>query len=185
MGIVIGGMTISLDGFVEDREGSIGRLYPDMEALHETESLKESIATTGAVVMGRRTFAMGDADWYAGNYEFQVPIIVLTHHPPEKMPKQDDNLTFTFVTDGVESAVRQAKAAAGERNVVIVGGASTIQHCLRAGLVDVLELSIVPVVLGGGRALFDPAAQSLRLEKIRVFDSPCRTDIRYRVVKEN
>src|SRR6185436_16755984 len=99
MGIVIGGMTISLDGFVEDRDGSVGRLYPDMEAMHESEALKELIATTGAVVMGRKAFAMGDPDWYAGNYEFQAPIFVLTHHPPEKMPKQDDKLTFTFVTD--------------------------------------------------------------------------------------
>jgi dihydrofolate reductase len=183
MGIVIGGMTISLDGFVEDRDGSVGRLYPDMEAMHESEALKELIATTGAVVMGRKAFAMGDPDWYAGNYEFQAPIFVLTHHPPEKRPKQDDKLTFTFVTDGVESAIRQAQAAAGERNVMIIGGASTIQQCLRAGLVDVLEVGIAPVVLGGGKALFGPAAGSLKLEKLRVFDSPGRTDIRYRVVK--
>jgi len=182
MGKVIGGMTISLDGFVEDRDGSVSRLYPDMEALHQTEALKEAIATTGAVVMGRRTFAMGDADWYAGNYEFQVPIFVVTHHPPEKMPRQDDKLTFTFVTDGVESAIRQAKAAAGERNVVIVGGASTTQQCLRAGLVDELEIGIAPVVLGGGKALFETST-ALQLEKIRVLDSPGRTDIRYRVVK--
>jgi dihydrofolate reductase len=184
MGIVIGGMTMSLDGFVEDRAGSVSRLYPDMEALHQTEVLKELIATTGAVVMGRRAFAMGDPDGYAGNYEFQVPIFVLTHHPPEKMPRQDDKLTFTFVTDGVASAIRQAKAAAGERNVVIIGGASTTQQCLRAGLVDELQIGIVPVVLGGGKALFDAAtADGLRLEKLRVVDSPIMTDIWYRVVK--
>jgi dihydrofolate reductase len=185
MGIVIGGMAISLDGFVEDRAGSTARLYPDMEALHETETLKEQIATTGAVVMGRRTFAMGDPDWYVGNYEFQTPIFVVTHHPPEKAPKQDDKLTFTFVTDGVASAIQQAKAAAGERNVVIVGGASTLQQCLRAGLVDVLEMGIAPVVLGGGKALFDTeTAEGLRLEKVRVLDSLNWTDIRYRVVKD-
>ncbi|MEP7358672.1 MAG: dihydrofolate reductase family protein, partial [Anaerolineales bacterium] len=178
MGIVIGGMAISLDGFVEDQEGSTARLYPDMDALHETETLKEQIATTGAVVMGRKTFAMGDPDWYAGNYEFQAPIFVVTHHPPEKTPKQDDKLTFTFVTDGVASAIRQAKAAAGERNVVIVGGASTLRQCLQAGLVDELQMAVAPVVLGGGKALFDAAtAEGLRLEKVRVLDELDWTEI--------
>jgi len=110
---VIVGMTISIDGFVADQNGNASRLYPDLAALRHTAYMKDAIEQTGAVLMGRRTFEMGNADSYVGNYEFQVPIFVLTHHPPSVAPKQDEHLTFTFVTDGLESAVAQAKAAAG------------------------------------------------------------------------
>ena len=97
---------MSLDGFINDRSGSVGALYPDLEALRNTKPLQEAIQNTGAVVMGRNTYAMAeDPDWYAGNYEFQVPIFVLTHEVPKKMPKQTGELTFTFVTDGIERVV--------------------------------------------------------------------------------
>ena len=98
MAKVIVGMTISLDGFVADQNGNAGRLYPDLAALRYTAYMKDAIEQTGAVLMGRRTFEMGDPDSYVGNYEFQVPIFVLTHHPPSVAPKQDEHLTFTFVT---------------------------------------------------------------------------------------
>ena len=98
MAKVIVGMTISLDGFVADQNGHAGRLYPDLAALRYTTYMKDAIEQTGAVLMGRRTFEMGDPDSYVGNYEFQVPIFVLTHHPPSVAPKQDEHLTFTFVT---------------------------------------------------------------------------------------
>src|SRR3972149_2142448 len=92
------------------------------------------IEETGAVLMGRRTFEMAaDPDWYVGSYELQVPIFVLTHEPPRVAPKHDEHLTFTFVTDGIESAVKQAKAAAGDRAVTVVGGADGIRQLLRAG----------------------------------------------------
>src|SRR5258706_6932602 len=117
MATVVIGMTMSLDGFVEDRNGDVSRLYPDLKSLRDTEMLQESIRATGAVVMGRRTFAMGDPDSFVGQYEYQVPIFVLTHAPPAKPPKQDDKLTFTFVTDGIASAIRQARAAAGDTTV--------------------------------------------------------------------
>ena len=107
---------MSLDGFINDRSGSVEVLYPDLAALPDTEPLRESIRKTGAVVMGRNSFAMAeDPDWYAGNYEYQVPIFVLTHNSPEKLPKQTDELTFTFITDGIQTAIRQAKVAAGRR----------------------------------------------------------------------
>ena len=77
---VIVGMTISLDGFVADQNGNAGRLYPDLAALRHTAYMKDAIEQTGAVLMGRRTFEMGDPDSYVGNYEFQVPIFVLAHH---------------------------------------------------------------------------------------------------------
>src|SRR5207249_5605033 len=108
-------MTISLDGFVADQNGNAGRLYPDLAALRCTPYMEDAIEQTGAVLMGRRTFEMGHPDSFVGNYEFQVPIFVLTHPPPSVAPKQDEHLTFTFVTDGVESAVAQAKAAVRDK----------------------------------------------------------------------
>src|SRR5829696_9961469 len=114
MGRVIAGMTMSLDGFVADADGKVDRLYADLAELRRTPSMGTTIAATGAVLMGRRTFEMGDPDSYVGNYEFQVPIFVVTHHAPAVAPKQDEHLTFTFVTEGVERAIDQARAAAGE-----------------------------------------------------------------------
>src|SRR5207302_10970377 len=123
--------------------------------------LEESIATTGAVVMGRRTYQMGEPDSYAESYEFQVPIFVLTHTVPQQKPKQNARLRFTFVTDGVESAIAQAKKAAGEKNVTIVGGPTIARHCLSLGLIDELQLGIVPVLLGAGLRLFDQLDQQI------------------------
>src|SRR5260221_5839163 len=120
MGKVIDGLTHSLDGFVSDPGGDVGRLYPDLGNLRFTEMLKEEIRTTGAVLMGRHSYNMGDPDSFADNYEYQVPIFVLTHHIPEKKPKENDRLTVTFVTDGIENAVAKAKAAAGGENVLLI-----------------------------------------------------------------
>jgi dihydrofolate reductase len=154
MAKVIAGMTMSVDGFVTDADGSASRLYPDLAALRDTSYMQQAIAETGAVLMGRRAFEMGDPDSFVGEYEFQVPIFVLTHHPPAIPPKQDGNLTFTFVTDGVESAVSQAKAAAGDRSVQVIGGADVVQQLLDAGLVDELHVDVMPVLLGDGLRLF-------------------------------
>jgi dihydrofolate reductase len=183
MAKVIVGMTTSLDGFVNDRNGSVERLYPDLEALAKTEFLKEAIAYTGAVVMGRRAYDMGNGDFTG--YEFQVPIFVVTHRPPKDAPKgQNANLTITFVTEGIEAAVQRAKKAAGPRDVTVVGGASTAQQIMRAGLADHLEVGIVPVLFGEGLRLFENLGDHApRLETMRVLESPGRTDIKYRVVK--
>ena len=108
---VIGGMNMSLDGFVNDRNGSVSRLYPDMQAMVESEVLQEAMRTTGAVLMGRHSYDMGNGDFTG--YEFQVPLFVVTHNAPDQVAKgENDKLSFTFVTDGIESAVNQAKAAA-------------------------------------------------------------------------
>jgi hypothetical protein len=89
MGKVISGMTMSLDGFVNDRNGSVQALYPDLTDWTKTEPGKESIQNTGAVVMGRNSYAMAeDPDWFAGNYEYQVPIFVLTPHPAKRPPRE-------------------------------------------------------------------------------------------------
>jgi dihydrofolate reductase len=179
---VIVGMTISLDGFVADQNGNAGRLYPDLAALRHTAYMKDAIGQTGAVLMGRRTFEMADADSYVGDYEFQVPIFVLTHHPPSIAPKQDEHLTFTFVTDGVESAVAQAKAAARDKAVQVVGGVSIAQQLLGAGLVDELHVDIMPVFLGSGLRSFDGSGlEGVRLEKINVQEVGARTSLRFRM----
>jgi len=184
---VIVGMTVSLDGFVADQNGNAGRLYPDLAALRYTAYMKDAIEQTGAVLMGRRTFEMADADSYVGDYEFQVPMFVLTHHPPSVAPKQDEHLTFTFVTDGVESAVAQAKAAARDKAVQVFGGVSIAQQLLDAGLVDELHVDIMPVFLGIGLRSFESSSlervrlEKIKLEKISVQEVGARTSLRFRV----
>ena len=183
MGNVIVGATMSLDGFMNDRHGDVSRLYPDLEALRRTEMLQEEIRTTGAAVMGRRAYDMAEGD--LTDYEYQVPIFVLTHHLPEKAVKgENDRLTVTFVTDGIQSAIEKAKAVAGDKPVMVIGGANTAQQCLRAGLVDEIHIGIVPILLGEGLRFFEPLAnEQMELERTRVFESPTRTDLWFRVVK--
>ncbi len=159
MAKVLLGMTMSLDGFINDRNGGVDHLYPDLEALRKTEALQELIRTTGAVVMGRRAYDMAAGDFT--DYEFQVPIFVLTHQAPERVAKgENERLTFTFVTDGIESAIRQAKVAAGDKDVSVIGGARTVQQCLQAGLGDELQIDIRPVLLGEGLRLFEHLSMS-------------------------
>lgn len=184
MATVTAGMTMSLDGYVADRSGSADRLYTDLADLRDTEYMQSAIRETGAVVMGRRAFEMGDPDSYVGSYEFQVPIFVLTHHPPRVAPKQDGRLTFTFVTDGPASAIKQATAAAGDRVVQVVGGASVVQQLLRAGLVDELRVDVMPVLLGDGLRLFEQVEEArIQLEKIDLKEVGARTSLAFRVVR--
>jgi dihydrofolate reductase len=186
---VIAGMTVSLDGFFEDADGSADALYPDLAALQDTAYMKAMQAETGAVVMGRRTFEMaGDPDTYADTYELQVPIFVVTHHPPAGPPKRNDRLSFTFVTDGVDAAIAQAGAAAGDLAVTVVGGADLIGQLLGAGLVDELRIDVMPVLLGAGRRLFDGlviagrAPRGVRLEKLGTEEVGDRTSLNFRVL---
>jgi dihydrofolate reductase len=178
---VIVGMTVSLDGYVADENGSVARLFPDLSDLRDTDYMKDAIAETGAVLMGRRAFEMGDPDSFVGNYEFQVPIFVLTHRPPQVAPKQDEHLTFTFVTDGLESAVEQATAAAGDKAVTVIGGVSVANQLLRAGLADELHLDVMPVLLGAGLRFFESGLESVRLEKLGVQEVGARTSLSFRV----
>lgn len=183
MAKVIGGITISLDGFVNDRDGGVDILYREFEALVASDMLQDSMKTTGAVVMGRNAYEMGQGDY--SDYEYQVPIFVLTHQPPETVAKgENGNLSFTFVSDGVEYAVAQAKAAAGDKDVMVIGGASTLRQCLNAGLLDEFQLGIAPVLLGDGLPLFEQGMTPTRLEKVDTISLPGgRTDIILRVVK--
>src|SRR5437660_3272451 len=170
MGKVIIGATMSLDGFMNDRNGDVSRLYPDLEALRRTEMLQEEIQTTGAVVMGRRAYDMAEGDFT--DYEFQVPIFVLTHHVPEKVAKgENERLTFTFVTDGIESAIEKAKAAAGGKHVMVIGGANTAQQCIQAGLVDQIQIGIVPILLGEGLRCFEHlGSEQIALRRMRLIE---------------
>jgi len=186
MGKVVLGTTMSVDGFINDRDGSVAVLYPDLETWRYTEPGRESIQNTGAVVMGRNSFAMAeDPDSLADNYEYQVPIFVLTHQPPKKHPKENDALTFTFVTDGIKSAIRQAKAAAVNKDVTVIGATSTAQQCLSAGLADELHIDIMPVLLGAGLRFFDDIATTqIQLERNQVVELPGgRTHLEFRIAK--
>jgi dihydrofolate reductase len=180
MATVHTGMTMSLDGFVADRRGGTAGLS-DPDASNGSAYMAELIRETGAVVLGRRTFDMSeDPDWYVGNYEFQVPIFVVTHTPPPVPPKQDENLTFTFVTDGIASAIAQAKAAAGDLAVKAIG-AGVVRQVLRAGLADELHVDVAPVLLGAGLRLFDdPDLEGVTLEKIDARDVGTFTALRFR-----
>ncbi len=184
MGEVHAGMVMSLDGFVQDRDGSAALLTSVFDELMATNLMQQVIATTGAVVMGRTTYDMSSGD-YTG-YEFQVPLFIVTHNVPETKAKgENDKLSINFVTDGVKSAIEQARTAAGDKNVVIVGGVNTIQQCLNAGLVDELQIDLMPVLLGDGLRLFEHLeTEHIRLEKIRVVEIPGGgLDIAYRVLK--
>ena len=183
MGKVVLGLRVSLDGFVNDKDGSAGPLYPDGATMSNDPLLQEAIRDTGAVVMGRHSYDMAEGD-YTG-YEFQVPIFVVTHNPPEVVAKgENDNLSFTFVTEGVESAIHQASVAAGEKDVTIVGGPNLMMQALKAGIVDEVQIDIVPILLGQGLRLFDNlGSEPIKLEIIQVSDPQTYTHLRYRVVK--
>jgi dihydrofolate reductase len=155
----------------------------------DDELLAQSIDATGAVVMGRRMFSGGDGPWEddpnAGGWwgdepPFRVPVFVLTHHPRATVVKQGGT-SFTFVTDGAESALDQARAAAGGKDVSLGGGASVIQQFLKAGLVDELRIHVAPVLLGRGVRLFEPlGVEPLRLETARVASSPHAVHVTFR-----
>jgi dihydrofolate reductase len=183
MGKVIFGMVMSLDGFVNDRHGSLSRLYPDMEAMHEWPELQEAIEQTGAVILGRHSYDMARGDFT--DYEFQTPIFVITHHPPATPAKgENDKLKFHFVTDGMESAIKQAKNAAGDKDVTMVGGVNVAQQAIKAGLIDEIHIEIRSILLGGGLHLFDGLdIDPVELEIISVSHIPGFIHTKFRVVK--
>jgi dihydrofolate reductase len=183
---VIAGMTMSLDGFVNDRNGSAQSLSPDFEELHDVHSFQEMIKDTGAVIMGRHTYEMADPFlWINDDYEFQVPIFVLTHTPPAKFPKGNDKLTLTFVTEGIESAVSQAKKAAGDQDIQVIG-ANTIQQCLNSGLCNELGIDVMPILLGKGlRLLENIDTDKITLERVKVEETTSmRTSIVFKVTNK-
>ena len=176
---------MSLDGYIHDQNGSVERLYSDFSQLHTVPSFQEMIKNTGAVVMGRHVYEMADPfEWANETYEFQTPVFVLTHTPPAKYPKGNGRLSFIFVTDGIESAISQAKKAAGDKDVQVLG-ASTIQQCLNVGLCDELQIDIISVLLGKGLSLFENIdTDKLKLERTKIEETTSvRTSMTFRVVK--
>jgi dihydrofolate reductase len=160
-----------------------------------TPIVERATENVGAYIMGRNMFggrgAWGTAPWtgsdggpwsgwWGDDPPYHVPVFVLTHHPREPLVMQGGT-TFTFVTDGIESALEQARAAAGDKDIQLAGGASAAQQYLRAGLVDELQLHLVPILLGGGERLLDGLGDAqLRLESTSVVDAPGVTHLTYR-----
>ncbi len=184
-------MSMSLDGYIagpNDEPGNPGgdgfmRLHewygfaPDGESVQSGPGrhfLDES-QSTGAVVAGRRTVEQVD-HW--GGDSHGVPIFVPSHRPPS--PSVASYPLVTYVSDGIASAMARAKAAAGDRNVLVLGG-YTAQRALEAGVLDELQIHQIPVLLGRGRRLFEVLPSRVELEIVRVIDSPEATHIRYRV----
>jgi len=212
MGKVAADISMSLDGYVAGPDPTLEEpLGRNGERLHEwvielaswrashgleggeenasSDLIAEGLASTGAVVMGRRMFSGGAGSWeddpkaygwWGDDPPFRKPVFVVTHH--EREPLVLGETTFTFV-GGVEPAVEQATAAAGAKDVLVAGGASVAQQAVRAGLLDEMQLNLVPVLLGGGTRLLDNLASDIELERMFVLDSPSVTHIRYRVAR--
>lgn len=145
----------------------------------DNDVIREWFEATGAVVMGRMMFDQGERFW-GEDPPFKTPVFIVTNRPRPHVELKGGN-TYTFVTDGVASAVAQAKAVAGDRNVDIAGGAHLFQQALAAGLVDEIQLHVVPVLLGAGVRLFDDFPASL--ERVRTIEGEKGTHLKYRVVR--
>jgi dihydrofolate reductase len=203
-------MSVSLDGFVAGPNQSLDnplgeggmRLHDWVfetaswrqqhgldggERTPDSEVVDEVFANVGAYIMGRKMFGGGAGPWdetwtgwWGDDPPYHVPVFVLTHHEREPLPMLGGT-TFHFVTDGIESALAQARAAAGGNDVAVAGGAQTVQQYLAAGLLDELYLHIAPVVLGAGERLLDNVGDPT-LEPIKVVASPAVTHVKYRIV---
>jgi dihydrofolate reductase len=204
MGKVAMGLSMSLDGFIagpnDGPERPLGeggeRLFawysagdteyrlPGTEMVFEVspqsaELLREAHSKMGAFVTGRRTFDITNG--WGGNPPLGVPTFVVTHTVPQEWIYEGS--PFTFVTDGVESAVEQARGVAGDKDVA-VGAASVVQQCIRAGLLDQIHVDLVPVLLGGGVRLFEHLGVGpIELESTRVVEGAGVTHLTFRVVK--
>jgi dihydrofolate reductase len=188
---------VSLDGFTagpnQSLENPLGEGVGDR--LHQwmfdepeaNASAIEGLTAAGAFIMGRNMFGPGrgawDLDWkgwWGDEPPYHAPVFVLTHHPREPLTMQGGT-TFTFVTDGIESALAQAREAAGDADVAIAGGAQTMNQYLAAGHVDELRLHVAPVILGAGERLLDRVGD-LTLEPLEPWGTTLVTHLSYRVV---
>ena len=153
----------------------------------DSRLVRESVARNGAVIMGRRMFSGGEgpweddpkaSGWWGDEPPFHVPVFVLTHHAREPLALKGGT-TFTFVTDGIESALDRARAAAGDRDVLIAGGADAAQQFLRAGLIDEMQIHVAPLLLGDGVSLFGGGGAQTALRQTRVVESPFAAHLGY------
>jgi dihydrofolate reductase len=144
------------------------------------ELLRETRRTTGALVTGRRTFDLTRG--WGGRHPLDVPVFVVSHTVPQEEWVHEGS-PFTFVTDGLESALERAKAIAGDKDVGVIG-ASLVQQCIKAGFLDEIHLDLVPVLLGDGVRLFGhPGTEPIELESTRVIEGTGVTHLTFRVVK--
>lgn len=196
MGTVGTGFTTSLDGFIARPNGDVGPLFDwyfggDTEytvpggsitlrvSPQSAKILSASYESMGALVVGRRHF--DHAGGWRGRHPMDVPVVVVTHNVPREWAYEGS--PFTFVTDGVASAVARARDLAGEKNVG-VGGAHVARQCIAAGLIDEVGIDLVPVLLGEGVRFFGPLGTgSVRLERTKVVEAPGVTHLRFRVLK--
>jgi dihydrofolate reductase len=206
-------ITMSLDGYVagpnQSRENGLGeggeQLHDwavKLKSFHEIHGesggetgpndkvLREGFENIGAFIMGRNMFGGGAGawdeswkGWWGDNPPYHAPVFVLTHHAREPLEMQGGT-TFFFVTDGIGSALRQAREAAGSRDVLLGGGASVAQQYLTAGLIDEMELHVVPLILGAGERLLDNIGADVKLEQVRTIEGPGVTHLKYRVSKQ-
>lgn len=206
-------ISVSVDGYVAGPDQSIDNpLGEGGEGLHDwvvaleawreahgkkggevnasTQVMAQRQAGVGAGIMGRNMFFGGGrtgpwdeawTGWWGEDPPFHVPTFVLTHHPREPLSLSDT--IFVFVTGGITSALEQAREAAGDGDVLVHGGARTIDQFLAAGLLDELELHVVPVILGGGARLLDNLSPQINLEQVRTIEAPGVTHVKYRVVR--
>jgi dihydrofolate reductase len=209
MGSVTCQISISLDGFVAGPnqsldnpigEGGMGlhewlfetaswrkqQGLPGGARTTDSEVVDEVVRDVGAYIMGRKMFGGGGGPWdeswrgwWGEEPPYHTPVFVLTHHPRAPLEMRGGT-TFTFVTDGIVSALEQARAAAGDKDVSIAGGASTVRQYTRAGLLDELYLHLVPVILGAGERLLEDVGNP-SLEIVKVIPSPTVTHVKYRL----
>jgi dihydrofolate reductase len=206
------GITMSIDGYVAGPSPSLeSPLGEGGEKLHEwavaleawrrphglgggevnesTAVMEATLENVGAYLMGRNMFGGGPGGWgddpwggwWGDDPPFHAPVFVVTHHAREPLELQDT--TFRFVTDGVEGALEQARAAADGADVLVAGGASVVGQCLDAGLVDEFTISIASVLLGGGTPLFGDRFATDQLEQIGVISAPGVAHVTYRVAR--
>jgi dihydrofolate reductase len=193
MSKVISGISMSLDGFVtgpnvtRERQlgdgGQILHQWLHVPDPRETELLAGLREELGSVLMGRRSYdlAEGDGGWGDGGPVGPAPCFVLTHNPPHTETVRAPSV-FTFVTDGIHSAVGQAKAAAGDKTVA-VHGAGAAQQCLAVGLLDEIQVHLAPVLLGSGTRLFEHLGGQFQLQRTKVVTTPNATHLRFRVIR--
>jgi dihydrofolate reductase len=202
MGIVVAHQAMSIDGFCAAPNQSFGNPFGEggMRLVHwmfdnadrpaDAEAVADINVQSGAHIMGRNMFGPGRGPWdeswtgwWGDEPPYHAPVFVLTHYPRPDVVMQGGT-TFTFVTDGIESAMKQARAVAGEQRIQISGGAGTVNQFLAAGLIDELNLHLVPITLGAGERLFT-GVDNLKLEPVKVVaGSPLVTHLKYRVIHD-
>jgi dihydrofolate reductase len=189
---VILDITMSLDGFIAGPAdhgkslhgwlftGDTPSAYNDFFRLSKKSAklFDAFIKTTGAIVAGRHTYDITHG--WGGNHPFPgIPLFVVTSNTPKKVP--EGSTPFTFVLDGVKSAIRQAKKAAGRKNVYVLGGADIARQCINAGLLNEMTIHLAPVLLGAGVRLFDKLEKQIKLQQVKITEAPGITHLQFRL----